>query len=73
MQIRVLLNRKPAAGGCYGDLRLVFAMQGFGNILHLVPLAESVVKLTAVCMSCYGEASFTKRKGEELAVSALIL
>ena len=39
--------------------------QGFGDILQLVPLAESVVKLTAVCMVCYGEASFTKRKGCE--------
>jgi len=33
----------------------------FGNIIDLVPLAESVVKLSAVCMSCYGEGSFTKR------------
>jgi len=33
----------------------------FGNIIGLVPLAESVVKLSAVCMCCYGEGSFTKR------------
>jgi len=33
----------------------------FGNIIDLVPLAESVVKLSAVCMNCYGEGSFTKR------------
>ena len=39
---------------------------GFGNILELVPLAESVLKLTAVCMICFRqEASFTKRIGIE--------
>ena len=43
-------------------------LQGFGSILDLVPLAESVVKLNAVCMVCYGEAAFTKRKGSELKV-----
>ena len=30
-----------------------------------MPLAESVIKLNAVCMMCFGEASFTKRKGQE--------
>jgi hypothetical protein len=39
--------------------------QPFGNILGLVPLAESVVKLNAVCMQCYKEAAYTKRLGEE--------
>ncbi|XP_071813564.1 thymidine kinase, cytosolic-like [Apostichopus japonicus] len=42
-----------------------FQRVGFGNILNLVPLAESVVKLNAVCMTCYGEASYTKRLGYE--------
>lgn len=38
----------------------------FGNILQLVPLAESVIKLNAVCMKCFSEnASFTQRKGCE--------
>nr|XP_027210255.1 thymidine kinase, cytosolic-like [Penaeus vannamei] len=32
---------------------------GFGDILRLVPLAESIVKLTAVCMICYEEALIT--------------
>lgn len=36
--------------------------QGFGDILNLVPLAEYVIKLSAVCMNCYNEASFTKKK-----------
>ena len=39
--------------------------QPFGPILHLVPLAESVVKLSAVCMNCFKDAAFTKRLGQE--------
>lgn len=42
-----------------------FQRTGFGDILNLVPLAESVVKLTAVCMSCFADASYTKRIGNE--------
>lgn len=38
---------------------------GFGDILNLIPLSESVIKLTAVCMICFDEASFTKRIGAE--------
>ena len=38
-----------------------FQRKGFDNILQLVPLAEQVVKLTAVCMGCFGDGSFTKR------------
>ncbi|EDM06735.1 rCG32815, isoform CRA_a [Rattus norvegicus] len=32
-----------------------FQRKAFGSILNLVPLAESVVKLTAVCMECFRE------------------
>ena len=46
---------------------LIFS--GFGDILNLVPLAESVVKLTAVCMQCFKDASFTKRTCEGTEVS----
>uniref|UniRef100_A0A674J581 Thymidine kinase n=2 Tax=Terrapene triunguis TaxID=2587831 RepID=A0A674J581_9SAUR len=42
-----------------------FQRKAFGSILNLVPLAESVVKLNAVCMECYREASYTKRLGSE--------
>jgi len=47
-----------------------FQKKGFGDILNLVPLAESVVKLTAVCMQCFKDASFTKRicEGTEIEV-----
>ena len=34
-----------------------------------MPLAESVVKLTAVCMQCFKDASFTKRTCEGTEVS----
>lgn len=44
---------------------------GFGNILNLVPLAESIVKLTAVCMSCFSDASYTKRIGSEKEVEVI--
>ena len=37
-----------------------------------MPLAESVVKLTSVCMVCFGDASFTKRKGTEKEVGTLL-
>uniref|UniRef100_A0A8C8FZL7 Thymidine kinase n=2 Tax=Oncorhynchus tshawytscha TaxID=74940 RepID=A0A8C8FZL7_ONCTS len=42
-----------------------FQRKPFGDILNLVPLAESVVKLNAVCMQCYKEAAYTKRLGAE--------
>ncbi|XP_027277690.1 thymidine kinase, cytosolic isoform X1 [Cricetulus griseus] len=42
-----------------------FQRKAFGSILNLVPLAESVVKLTAVCMECFREAAYTKRLGLE--------
>jgi len=48
-----------------------FQKKGFGTILNLVPLAEHVMKLTAVCMNCYNEASFTKRKGSETKVEVI--
>ncbi|KAJ3614747.1 hypothetical protein NHX12_018317 [Muraenolepis orangiensis] len=48
-----------------------FQRKPFGNILSLVPLAESVVKLNAVCMQCYKEASYTKRLGTEQEVEVI--
>ncbi|XP_022644262.1 thymidine kinase, cytosolic-like [Varroa jacobsoni] len=42
-----------------------FQRKGFANILELVPLSESVIKLQAVCMMCYNGAAFTKRIGNE--------
>ena len=42
-----------------------FQRRGFPSILELVPLAEHVVKLNAVCMSCFGEGSYTKRMSQD--------
>lgn len=38
-----------------------------------MPLAESVVKLTAVCMECFREAAYTKRLGSEKEVAPTCL
>lgn len=48
-----------------------FQRKAFGAILNLVPLAESVVKLTAVCMECFREAAYTKRLGMEKEVEVI--
>jgi thymidine kinase len=38
-----------------------FERKPFGNIINLIPLAEKVSKLCAVCVYCTNEAAFTKR------------
>jgi thymidine kinase len=38
-----------------------FQRKVFGNIMNLVPLAEKVTKLSAVCVTCCNEAAFTQR------------
>ncbi len=38
-----------------------FERKRFGNVIDLIPLAEKVEKLDAVCMDCKGPAYFTKR------------
>ncbi|KAG1704424.1 Thymidine kinase, cytosolic [Nymphon striatum] len=42
-----------------------FQREGFKSILNLIPLSENVIKLNAVCMKCFEDASYTKRKGSE--------
>jgi len=50
-----------------GKIVIIAALDGdflrrpFGRILELIPLAEKVDKLSAVCSSCFGEAAFTHR------------
>jgi len=54
-----------------GKVVLIAALDGtfqrkpFPTILELIPLAENVTKLNAVCMNCFGEAAFSKRTSEE--------
>lgn len=43
----------------------------FGKILNLVPLAESVTKLQAVCMVCQADAAFSRRIGKETEVELI--
>jgi thymidine kinase len=38
-----------------------FQRKPFGHILSLVPMAEQVIKLSAVCIECGSEAAFTRR------------
>lgn len=54
-----------------GKIVIVAALDGtfkreeFGNILKLIPLAEKVKKLKAICKLCYGNASFSKRINDD--------
>ena len=41
----------------------------FETISNLIPIAESIVVLKAVCMVCHYDASFSKRKGSETQVN----
>ncbi|APG58283.1 thymidine kinase [BeAn 58058 virus] len=42
-------------------LDATYKREPFGNILNLVPLAEKVIKLNAICKICFKDAAFTKR------------
>jgi len=48
-----------------------FQRKAFGEVLQLIPMAESVTKLNAVCMVCYKDAAFTKRLGTETQVQLI--
>ena len=50
-------------------LDATYQRTGFGHILQLVPLARTVDKLSAICMSCGDKGVFTKRIVKEAAVS----
>ena len=51
-------------GGLDGD----FQRKPFGKILELIPLAEHVVKLHAVCFNCGSDAPYTRRITNETAL-----
>lgn len=38
-----------------------FQRNSFNNIVNLIPKAEKVIKLNAICVYCAREAAFTKR------------
>ena len=60
-----------------GKIVLVAALDGtfqrrpFQDILSLVPLAEEVTKLQAVCMACFKDAAFSKRISEEAGLEVI--
>jgi len=60
-----------------GKIVIVSALDGtferkpFGKILNLIPLAEKVDKLNAVCTVCYQDAAFTFRKSNDTAVEII--
>ena len=47
------------------SLQGTFYRQSFPNIIQLIPLCESVVKLAAICKLCKSSASFTFRTADE--------
>lgn len=51
-------------------LKISLCFQPFGDILGLVPKAESIVKLSAVCIVCNEDAAFTRRFSPETAVGS---
>ena len=46
-------------------LDATYQRKPFGRVLELIPLAESVIKLYAICPVCFKEASFTQRIGKD--------
>lgn len=60
-----------------GKIVIVSALDGtfkrkpFGNVLDLIPLAENVAKLHAICSICCDEAPFSKRIGLETEIEVI--
>lgn len=60
-----------------GKIVIVAALDGtferkpFGDISKLIPLCESVIKLTAVCSKCHGDAAFSHRLTNNTATEAI--
>jgi len=48
-----------------------FQRKPFGRTLELIPMAESVTKLQAVCMICFRDAAFSRRLGDETAIEVI--
>ena len=48
-----------------------FERKPFGSVCNLIPLAEHVEKLTAVCRVTGGDASFSRRLGSETEVELI--
>ncbi len=60
-------GKKVVISALDGDFR----RKPFGRVLELVPMAESVTKLTAVCTFCHADAPFTRRITTETAIEVI--
>jgi|JI10StandDraft_1071094.scaffolds.fasta_scaffold979132_1 thymidine kinase len=60
-------GKKVVISALDGDFR----RKPFGRVLELVPMAESVTKLTAVCTFCHNDAPFTRRITTETAIEVI--
>jgi len=60
-----------------GKIVVVAALDGtfqrkpFGRVLELIPIAEQVTKLNAVCMMCFQDAPYSRRIGNETEVQVI--
>jgi hypothetical protein len=45
-----------------------YKRQPFEKTINLIPLSESVTKLTAICMNCRADAAFSRRLGAQTEV-----
>ncbi|PRP84146.1 thymidine kinase 1, soluble [Planoprotostelium fungivorum] len=48
-----------------------FQRKAFGDVINLVPMAESILKLTAVCSGCHRDAHFTRRMTNDTEVELI--
>eukprot|EP00026_Physarum_polycephalum_P016347 Phypoly_transcript_17230.p1 GENE.Phypoly_transcript_17230~~Phypoly_transcript_17230.p1 ORF type:complete len:217 (+),score=37.20 Phypoly_transcript_17230:31-651(+) len=70
----VSFSEKMANGGktvIVAALDGTFQRKPFGSVLEIIPVAELVTKLTAVCMVCFKDASFSRRIGSETQVEVI--
>ena len=52
-------------------LDATFERKDFNHITALLPIAEQVTKLNAICELCYGTAAFSKRLGQETEIELI--
>ena len=48
-----------------------FRRKAFPSVSELIPLCETTTKLTAICVNCKDDASFTHRKGTDTAIKII--
>lgn len=66
LESHYIIVRAPFDGGLN-----LFGRRSFGSVLDIIPLADSVTKLTARCELCGKRAFFTLRKTEETRIELI--